>query len=136
MTVNVRYPRVRWEVMHTVAGLSDPEYQQRVWIRHEYPHENYFDNFDQAIHTLFDDWVVLPDAKAAIGDILVDGPEVARLATLGATLSRLIDDLSDAPDADYLAHADWPLVISQAASALSAMVLAGQLDLDWPDASG
>ncbi len=41
MTASVKYPLARWAVIEAVAALSDPEYQQRIWIRHELPHENY-----------------------------------------------------------------------------------------------
>lgn len=125
MRIAVRYPNARWQVMDAVASLSDPDYQERIWIRREYPHPNFYDSFDQVVHTLFDDWTVLPDPRAAVGAILVDGPEVPRLADLGATLSRLIDRLGDVPDEHYLNHDDWQTVLTEAALALAAMVLAG-----------
>lgn len=127
VTVNVQYPNARWAVMDALASLSDREHQERVWIQHQVPQGNYFDNFDQAVHTLYDDWEVLPDPTRAIGDIVVDGVEIARLITLGNTLDHLIDELGDSPDADYLAHEEWHIVVSQAGLALSAMVLAGMI---------
>lgn len=128
MTASVKYPMARWSVMEAVAALSDPEYQQRIWIRQELPHENYYDPLDQSIHTLFDDWVVLPDPQPAIGAFLVDGPEIECLRALGEVLDPLISELKDRPDADYISHPHWPLVIERARAALSAMVLAGSIE--------
>jgi hypothetical protein len=130
MTVPVDSPYARWEVMRALASLSDPEYQERVWIRHQMPHKNYFDNFDNAVHALYDDWVVLPEPRAALGSVLVNGPEVSRIAALGVTLDSLIEELGESPDSVYLAHAEWGTVLAQASSALSAMVLAGHITLE------
>jgi hypothetical protein len=127
VNVEIRYPDARWAVMDALASLSDREHQDRVWIRRELPHKDYLDGFDQVVHTLYDDWVVLPEPKAAVGSILVDGPEVPRLASLGVTLDRLIAELGDVADTDYLRHADWPQVVTQAGLALASMVLAGPI---------
>jgi hypothetical protein len=127
VNVEIRYPDARWAVMDALASLSDREHQDRVWIRRELPHKDYLDGFDQVVHTLYDDWVVLPEPKAAVGRILVDGPEVPRLASLGVTLDRLIAELGDVADTDYLRHADWPQVVTQAGLALASMVLAGPI---------
>jgi hypothetical protein len=121
----VSYPYARWAVMDALASLSDREHQERVWIERDLPAPGYVDNLDQAVHTLYDDWAVLPDPRKAIEAVLVDGPEVDRLIVLGDTLDRLIDELGDVPDADYLAHKDWSTVRTQAGAALVAMVLAG-----------
>jgi hypothetical protein len=43
------YPTARWQVMLAVAALSDREYQDRVWIRHELPHENYYDSLTPVV---------------------------------------------------------------------------------------
>jgi hypothetical protein len=130
MTVPVSTPYARWEVMLALASLSDREYQERVWIRQQLPHKNYIDNFDNAVHALYDDWIVLPEPRAAVGSVLVNGPEVERIAALGVTLDGLLEELGESPDSAYLAHADWDTVLAQASSALSAMVLAGHIKLE------
>jgi hypothetical protein len=128
MSASVKYPEARWEVMLAVAALSDADYQQRVWIRHELPHENYYDSLDLAVHTLYDDWRILPRPVEAVGAILVDGSEVDRLLALGEVLEVLLADLSDRPDEDYTSDSRWPLVIERSGAALSAMVLAGPIE--------
>lgn len=121
----VSYPYARWAVMDALASLSDRDHQERVWIGRDLRSPGNVDSLDQAVHTLYDDWAVLPDPRKAIEAILADGPEVERLIILGDTLDRLIDELGDAPDVDYLAHKDWPTVRTQAGATLAAMVLAG-----------
>jgi hypothetical protein len=111
-----------------VAVLSDPGYQNTVWVQGVMPHEGYFDSLSQTISSPFDDWAVLPDPSSAVGLILVAGPEIASLRTLGEPLSGIIDDLGDRADDDYLTDARWPGVVELAGRALSAMVLAGPFD--------
>lgn len=128
MSASVNHPAARWEVMEAVAALNDREYQERIWIRRELPHENYYDPLDQSVHTLFDDWMVLPNPTGAIGTVLVDGPEVERLRALGEVLGAVIAELKDRPDQDYISDRRWPLVMERAGAALSAMVLAGLIE--------
>lgn len=123
----VRYPDLRRYVINAVAALSDLQYQKKVWIDRDYPHENYYDDLDTNIHTLYDDYRILPEPESALGDILIDGDEVERLRTLGRVLGPIIDELGDAPDAQYLSHPSWPAVIKAAGASLSALVLAGGL---------
>lgn len=132
----VTLPWARWSVMDAVASLSDLEYQERVWIRQELPHEGFEDNLDMNVSALFDDWMVLPTPRDAVGTILVDGPEIDRLQALGESLDTLIDDLKDSPDEDYLRDSRWPIVVERARAALSAMVLEGPIELQqsMPDA--
>lgn len=127
MSVPVKYPWARWEVLLAVAALSDLEYQHRVWIRHELPHEDYYDSLTLSIHTLFDDWAVLPEPQKAVGTVLVDGPEIPRLQELCDVLDPLITELGDRADEEYLQDERWPAVLDRAKAALSALVLAGPI---------
>ncbi len=122
----VKYPDMRRQIMVALAALADPQHQRRVWVEHIYPHENYFDSFDLNVHTLYDDTTVLTDGPASgVGDVLVEGDEIERLAVLDRALGPLIADLGDAPDEQYITDPRWPAVIRAAGSALTAMVLAG-----------
>jgi hypothetical protein len=111
--------------MQAVAALADPEYQRRVWIDRILPEENYYDELTLNVHILYDDSTALPEPRTAIGDILVDGDEIPRLATLGRILGPMIEELGDAPDIEYLDDNRWPSLVRAAESALAAMVLAG-----------
>lgn len=109
----IRYPQMRAEVLEAVRALSDPDYQQRVWIRGEYPHEGFYDDLTTNIHTLFDDVCVLPDPHTRVGVVLYPD-EVEALTGLGQHLDPLINELGDAADAHYLEHPQWTSVVAAA----------------------
>ncbi|MFD2473643.1 hypothetical protein ACFSVL_40015 [Amycolatopsis silviterrae] len=82
--------------------MSDREYQERVWIRRELPRPGYYDEFDLAVHSLFDDSPILPSpAPGCVGE-LIHADEEVPLARLGEVLSPLIDELGDVSDAEYV----------------------------------
>jgi hypothetical protein len=133
VNASVQYPAARSQVMFAVAALSDRDYQEQFWIKQEEPHPGCHDSLDMTVHTLFDDWAVLPNPREAIGAILVDGPEVERLQRLGKALKALIDDLTDRPDENYVRDRHWSQIVEYARDALSAMVLAGSGELARPE---
>ncbi|MBB5157350.1 SCO4402 family protein [Saccharopolyspora phatthalungensis] len=106
----VRYPSMRAEIVLAVKALSDPDYQQRVWIRRQYPHENFYDDFTQNAHILFDDTCVLPDPETGVGDVLYPD-EVGVLRALGEVLDPLINELGNVSDERYLQHPQWAEVL-------------------------
>ncbi|MFC6011788.1 SCO4402 family protein [Nocardia lasii] len=113
----VEYPEMRAAVLAAVRALADPDYQERVWLRREYPHSRFYDDFDASVHTLYDDCVVLPDPSLRIGSILVSSEEVDALFHLGRVLTPLIDELRDAPDATYVGDPRWRAVVMAARAA-------------------
>ncbi len=117
---DIEFPEMRAEVVRSVEALADPEYQQRVWIKREYPSTPYYDDLDMNIHTLFDDTEVLGDAQGAVGTIL-HPDEVHSFTMLFEAFNPLIDDLGDASDDAYLAHPRWPLVVERARAALATL---------------
>lgn len=56
----IRFPGIRTQIVSAIVGLSDRDCQERVWIRHELPYPGYYDEFDLAVHSLFDDSPILP----------------------------------------------------------------------------
>ncbi|WP_409463204.1 SCO4402 family protein [Amycolatopsis sp. GA6-003] len=110
----VRFPGIRTQIVSVIVSLSDRAYQERVWIRHELPHPDYYDEFDLAVHALFDDSPILPSpAPGCVGELIYADEEVP-LAQLGEILGPLIDELGDVPDAEYLNSAQWPEVVRRA----------------------
>ena len=116
----VRHPSMRAEVVLAVQSLADPTYQQRVWIRREYPQDNFFDDLTQNVNILFDDTGVLPDPSSAVGDILYPS-EVASMAALGNVLDPLINELGDVNDSQYLDHPQWSHVVRLAQAVCTAL---------------
>ena len=121
----VKLPYVRREVIISIASLADRTHQQRVWIRHELPYQNYYDELALAVHTLFDDTEIFPVPGPADGFTLLPGNERERLRAVGARLDRMIIRLGAIDDARYLADPQWSEVVDLSQRCLTAMILAG-----------
>ena len=76
----VQYPSLRAKLLESLRSLADREYQQRVWVNHNYPHGVLYDSFDEAVHFLFDDTILAENPDAAIGVILEDEKEARLIA--------------------------------------------------------
>lgn len=113
----IRYPNFRAELVQAVRALSDPDYQQRVWVEGEVPAAGRYD-FTHCIHILFDDMSVLPEPeKGSVGAVIYPN-EVDAMKALGGVLDPLIDELSGtATDAAYLTHSKWAEVMRRAKNA-------------------
>jgi hypothetical protein len=122
---DVEFPAMRREVLDALAALADAEYQQRVWVRREYPRLDFFDDVKARVNALYDDCQVLPAPESRLWTVLLPGDELNRLRALDRVFSPLIDELGAAPDAAYLADPRWADVTKAAGGALAAMVLAG-----------
>ncbi|MFB9927596.1 hypothetical protein ACFORO_20305 [Amycolatopsis halotolerans] len=110
----IRFPGIRTQIVSAIVSLSDRDYQERVWIRREFPHPDYYDEFDLAVHSLFDDSPILPSpAPGCVGELIYADEEIP-LARLGEMLGPLIDELGDVPDAEYLNSPQWPEVVRRA----------------------
>jgi hypothetical protein len=109
--VNLRYPDLRDEVIAHVSHLADPEYQDRVWVRREYPTPDYYDDFSQTFEAL-EDLGALEDPDRAVGSYLRTTAEAGALAELGECFRRLFDRYgTDISDAEYLRTAEWSEVV-------------------------
>lgn len=116
----VKYPDMRLELLGSLRGLSNPEYQQRVWVEHQAWGSVEYDTFDNAVHFLFDDTALSKNAHAYIGDILLNTSEAERVATLIATLESIFAKHGvGLTDAQYMALPEWISVIESARAALA-----------------
>lgn len=117
----LRYPEMRAEVIDAVTSLADPDYQQKVWIRREYPQPGFYDDLTTNINILFDDVCVLPDPQTRVG-IVLHPNEVDAMKALSNVLDPLIDELGDAPDTQYLNHPQWTTVVTTARQARQTLI--------------
>jgi hypothetical protein len=120
--MEVEFPRIRRDVLDSMAVLSDREYQQRAWIRKEGFAPGQYEDLDYHIHVLFDDAAVLPDPAESIGQVLVPGDEVERLRLLGGLLSDLLDKHGDVDAGVFMSDPQWDDVVRTASQVLAAMV--------------
>lgn len=112
----LKIPQWRLELLATLKELADPVYQQKAWI------EKAVDNdvivgVNQVHHALFEDLDLAADPQGAIGSFLFDADELAALSPLVTLMGAVHDDLGEAGDGAYVAHALWPQVVAAAATA-------------------
>ena len=122
--MSLRYPEMRAEVIDALRALSDVDYQRRVWIDHERPEVNGYDNLDFQVHILFDDIDVCVDPDRWVG-LVLNTTEVEPLRRLGELFGGLINDLGNVPDEVYLAEPRWATVVELARAASQAMTEGG-----------
>jgi hypothetical protein len=116
----LQYPGMRTEVVGALEALGDPDYQRRVWLKHDWPDPEGYDSLDENVHVLFDDIDVCVDPVGWVG-VVLHPSEVEPLQKLGEVFGALIDDLVDVPDEVYLADPRWPSVVELARAAHAAM---------------
>lgn len=119
MTIDLRSPAMRDEVISALESLADPEYQRTRWGVAQ-ADDSYYDDLTLNVHILYDDSKVLPDPTAIVGFVIVDA-EVPALQALEHALGPLLDDLGDSSDDVYLADPRWPQVVTAARTALNTM---------------
>ncbi|MDT0486992.1 SCO4402 family protein [Streptomyces doebereineriae] len=119
---DVEFPEMRENVLSAVRALSDAEYQNRVWIRREYPHEGYFDDFSLNLNILYDDTLVLEDPALALGKVLRSHEEVSVMAELAERIDLVLrEEGSGRSDAEYLRSRHWAGVLIAASRAYSVL---------------
>ncbi|MFF4739328.1 hypothetical protein ACFY2W_26105 [Streptomyces sp. NPDC001262] len=119
----VQLPEMRSEVISAVRALSDPEYQQRVWVDRQYPHPGYFDDFTLNVNIL-DDAAVLENPYAAIGFTLASVEEARAMEQLANSLNEVLTSVgSQSTDSAFLASPYWGNVVAAANHALHALNL-------------
>ncbi|RCH61741.1 hypothetical protein DT019_36535 [Streptomyces sp. SDr-06] len=75
----VTLPQMRVEAISALRALSDPEYQQQVWIDRTYSKANFYDDFTLNVNLLYDDTTVLAGPEAALGYTLASQAEVTAM---------------------------------------------------------
>jgi len=109
-------PNKRLELVSLLSELADKEAQERLWIRHEdYPNSS---GIDEIFHFIFDDTDIGDEPKSLIGIVFLNEQEAYELETLSALLSRMLNRLGNMSSEYYMRDDEWPLVMSQAMSAL------------------
>jgi hypothetical protein len=111
----------RVNVRAAIEGLSDPEYQRRVWGRVQKGSRRQ-DDLSMAVHILYDDFVVLPDPAERVGWALYPS-EVDSFVALDAVFGPLLVDTTmiGKPDSAYQSDPRWPAVVAAARVCLVAM---------------
>jgi len=115
---------MRNEVIGALRALADPAHQEAVWIRREYPHPGYYDDFDHNIHILYDDSGVCEDPFGSIGSYLKSSREAEVVSQLAEALNALLAaEGDDRSDSEYLRSPHWQAVVHAASAAYEVLTL-------------
>ncbi len=117
----VRNPDIRKEIMLTLQHLSDPEYQQRVWIDRKFPTPSYYSDFLMAMHMLYDDTGLARNPYSEIGLTLKDETEARLIQIVIEALEEVFGETGDEDFEVVRTASSWPNVIDAAATTWKAM---------------
>jgi hypothetical protein len=118
--VTVKYPYMREDLLNTIEALSDADYQQKAWVEHEYPPGIVYDDFDEAVHVLFDNMRLLEAPELSIDTIVRNREELDAVLQVTFAIDHVLNKLgTELSDAEYIADPDWAKVIETAAKALA-----------------
>ncbi|MFG3297150.1 hypothetical protein ACGF3G_51370 [Streptomyces sp. NPDC048179] len=118
---DVEFPEMRENVLSAARALGGADNQDRVWIRREYPHAGYFDDFSLNLNIVFDT-LVLEDSASTLGKILRSDEEVSAMTELAERVNLVLErEGSDRIDAEYVRSRYWPGVLQAASRAYSVL---------------
>lgn len=116
----IRYPEMRKELVSHLQALSDPDYQRRVWVEKGKEGGIEHDEFDYAVHFLYDDTQLAEDPRSTIGWILNDDSEAKLIESLVRTIEVIFEAHGTGlSDAQYIDLPEWGGVVNAARKALS-----------------
>lgn len=110
----VRYPDVRENIISAIRGLSNRDYQRRVWVMREMPPNVVHDDFALAIEILYDLAGLRDDTPETwVGVILCDKKEAELADAVMTQLDGVLGKYgSDKTDEEYINCPEWPRVIA------------------------
>lgn len=81
---------------------------------------DFYDDLSLNVHVLYDDCIVLPEPRSAVGTV-IHSEEVPAFLELERVLGPMLDDLGGAADEVYRTDPRWPTVVRAAGQALVVM---------------
>lgn len=116
--INVRYPEMRAELIQHLNALSDIDYQRRIWVLGSSEGDVVHDEFDYAVHYLYDDTQLATDPTSTIGSILLNEEEAAEISKLVDAIERIFQRHgTKLSDAEYIGLPEWATVLRTAKDA-------------------
>lgn len=117
---DVKYPEMRTELIQHLQALSDVEYQQRVWVLGESDGATEHDEFDYAVHYIYDDTRLATDPASTIGTILRSDEEAGTVSKLVDAIDMIFQKYgTKLSDAEYIQLPEWDAVLKAAKEAAS-----------------
>jgi hypothetical protein len=120
--IEVKYPEMRKELEEHLRALSDPAYQRRVWVDGQTDDAAQHDEFDYAVHFLYDDTQLASDAHSTVGWILKSASEAECIAALVNSINVVFERYgTKLSDAEYIELPEWRSVVLAAEAAAASL---------------
>ncbi len=110
----VMFPEMRLELINCAESLSNVEYQRYAWGKYDSDSGRY-DDFDVAVHFLFDDARLHENLDQAVGTILLNDEEAKACRELISAIRDLLSKYgNDLGDQEYRGKPEWNLIVAAA----------------------
>lgn len=117
----LQYPEMRVELLNTIRSLADAEYQRKAWVNQDFPPGKY-DEFDYAVHFLYDHAGFAEDSEGTIGLFVKERQELEMIKAVVDALERVFQALGmEATDEEYISCPEWLDVLNAAQRAWQVM---------------
>ena len=121
--IQVKHPEMRKELEEHLQALADPAYQRRVWVDGQAEGAVQHDEFDYAVHFLFDDTQLASDVHSTVGWILSDAAEAECITALVRSIDVVFERYGfKLSDAEYIELPEWHSVVQAAKAAVACLV--------------
>lgn len=116
----LKHPDMREELIQHLFALSDADYQYRAWVLGGTDEKTgtIHDEFDYAVHFLYDDSLLANDPGSTVGWILRDHAEVMKILKLVESIEAIFQKYgTKLSDAEYIGLPEWAAVLATAKDA-------------------
>jgi hypothetical protein len=106
---------MRQELLDYLRGLSDFDYQRRVWVDGQREGSIEHDELNYAVHFLYDDTALAKNPRSTIGVFLYDVAEADAVEMLVSVLDGIFQKYgTNLSDSQYIGLPEWTSVIQAA----------------------
>lgn len=114
---------MRKELISYLTGLSDKKYQMDCWINNQCPSGVEYDNFDFAVHFLFDDTKCAESPEELVGFFLHDVEEAKAVKSVCDSINQILDKYGcNKTDDEYIKTIEWDTILMNSKSALELLL--------------
>ena len=117
---DLKYPKMREELIGHLLALSDVDYQHRVWVLGGADEKTgtIHDEFDYAVHFFYDDSLLAREPDLTVGWILRDQAEVVKISKLIESMELIFQKYgTKLSDREYIELPEWGAVVAAAKDA-------------------
>jgi hypothetical protein len=115
----MKYPNMRQELISYLEGLSNKQYQLDCWVNNTCPETIEHDEFDYAVHFLFDDTECARNPEKLVGVFLRNPEEARAVKVVCDNIDQLLNKYGcKKTDYEYIQTPEWINILISSKSAL------------------